>query len=661
LEALAKLDVQSKPTRMDIGSAQAVPAAEEERYTEAEYNEWYYGYDGAWPEEPEEPPTDAAERPALDAFGKNGKGKGKGGDGKGKGKGGKGKGKSGKGKGWTGGGKGQGSWSGKGAWVERRWCHKCGVQGHIAKDCPDNAAKPGSAALVAATPASVPGALPTFSMLRVKAPARLCSGFSGGCSDGNCLDSKCKDPERWQVVGKSTSGAEQVAVKAVMSLPTSPTVSIANKYQGLESNDVEEEPADGGEMPLPSTKVRAKTPRGRMCRWTRLPQKERRKTMVAEKVDESKIVVGEEVHGKTASADRKEDGNERELEQMNVADRLECESTNLDSDGDSECPNGLSDSDDEEDVPDCLDIFLSKHQLERRRLRLQRERTERIREQSAEIARLEIKKKQIEREREKVLLSPLHNRPSKGLVEGRAQSLTMAAGGDNHEHAKRAPAKPKPTSSGLSSEDARALRNYDAFAKSHNFEPPGGCTIEMVRNSSAGVREWARDVHSPDTLLKVGKGVASHSMCALWAKQALSAVSALPQWEKVVLTVDSGASDTVLPPHIASNVPLLHSTRVGTEYEVANGGVVVNLGERKAEMRIKEDGERSMIMSFQVVEVHKPLLAVSRLVEAGHKVCFDKSDPHILLSTGVKMPMRCNLGTYEVDVWLLNPGFTGPR
>ena len=69
--------------------------------------------------------------------------------------------------------------------------------------------------------------------------------------------------------------------------------------------------------------------------------------------------------------------------------------------------------------------------------------------------------------------------------------------------------------------------------------------------------------------------------------------------------------------------------QVGVEYEVANGGVIVNLGERRATVKTKMDSDASFIMYFQVVEVHKPLLAVSRLVEAGHKVLFDAVDPHI--------------------------------
>ena len=64
-------------------------------------------------------------------------------------------------------------------------------------------------------------------------------------------------------------------------------------------------------------------------------------------------------------------------------------------------------------------------------------------------------------------------------------------------------------------------------------------------------------------------------------------------------------------------------------------------------------------MNFQVVEVHKPLLAVSRIVDAGHKVMFTKEDPHIALTSGEKIPMVCNGGTYEIEVWIENPAGPG--
>ena len=78
-------------------------------------------------------------------------------------------------------------------------------------------------------------------------------------------------------------------------------------------------------------------------------------------------------------------------------------------------------------------------------------------------------------------------------------------------------------------------------------------------------------------------------------------------------------------------------------------------------MRINEKDKDELEISFQVVEdVHKPLLAVSSIVEQGHEVIFAKDSARILLSSGVSIPMRYLNGTYELDIWVKNPGFTRP-
>ena len=247
-------------------------------------------------------------------------------------------------------------------------------------------------------------------------------------------------------------------------------------------------------------------------------------------------------------------------------------------------------------------------------------------------------------------------------IEGCSQSLMKAAEWISLEDGTRPTTLPK-------SEDIRMSRKISDFSKEdcaiarghyerfHEF-PEGTSTTAMVVNTSAGIEGW-RDF-DPDLLMKVGKDVASPIICGFWLKQALSAMSDVPEWERIVLTVDSGAAETVVPPHVAKNLPLLHSNRVGTVYEVANGGEVINLGEKQAEVVTKMGNANSMLMNFQVVKVHKPLLAVSRLVEAGHKVFFDKEDCHIKLASGEKVPMRCTGGTYEVELWIKNPGFARP-
>ena len=135
---------------------------------------------------------------------------------------------------------------------------------------------------------------------------------------------------------------------------------------------------------------------------------------------------------------------------------------------------------------------------------------------------------------------------------------------------------------------------------------------------------------TPHFPLTLGGGrVASGPFCGLWARRALSVVQE-SEWELIVFTVDSGASDTVVPPSVGRGLALVDSDKVGLEHLVANGGVVMNLGEKHAEVRTSSGAKSSFLTSFQVVDVHKPLLAVSKLVAEGNKVILDENDPHIL-------------------------------
>ena len=150
----------------------------------------------------------------------------------------------------------------------------------------------------------------------------------------------------------------------------------------------------------------------------------------------------------------------------------------------------------------------------------------------------------------------------------------------------------------------------------------------------------------------------------LWERRSQISSATVPRWERVVLTVDSGASDTVIPPGVCSLAVLHHTEKVGTEYEVANGGIIENLGERRCLMRLSEKGN-VLDMKRQVVDVHKPLLAVSKLVEAGHEVVFKPDGGYIQIKGGDRLPLRKSGGVYELEVWLKSaepgePGFSRP-
>ena len=65
-------------------------------------------------------------------------------------------------------------------------------------------------------------------------------------------------------------------------------------------------------------------------------------------------------------------------------------------------------------------------------------------------------------------------------------------------------------------------------------------------------------------------------------------------------------------------------------------------------------------IAFQVVEdVHNPLLAVCAIAKRGHSVVFAEEDSHMILKNGGgKLPMRNVHGTYEIDIFVKNSGFT---
>ena len=94
-------------------------------------------------------------------------------------------------------------------------------------------------------------------------------------------------------------------------------------------------------------------------------------------------------------------------------------------------------------------------------------------------------------------------------------------------------------------------------------------------------------------------------------------------WEKIEVTVDSGAIDTVAPKHVAGLFELeeTKSSKAGEHYVAANGSKITNYGQRKVKgVTPKEDGEWQKIdLCMQVADVKKPLCSVSKLADTGYE------------------------------------------
>ena len=100
-------------------------------------------------------------------------------------------------------------------------------------------------------------------------------------------------------------------------------------------------------------------------------------------------------------------------------------------------------------------------------------------------------------------------------------------------------------------------------------------------------------------------------------------------WEKITVTIDSGAVDSVGPKTMAMDLPIKDTpaSRAGLKYRAANGTTIDNLGE-KAIQGVTKQGNK-VGMTFQVGNVTKPLGAVRAMLAAGNKVVFESGNSYI--------------------------------
>ena len=97
-------------------------------------------------------------------------------------------------------------------------------------------------------------------------------------------------------------------------------------------------------------------------------------------------------------------------------------------------------------------------------------------------------------------------------------------------------------------------------------------------------------------------------------------------WTEIEVIVDSGACETVMPRNLCQLIPLVPSAQslAKVEYEVASGKNIPNLGERHCE--VYADGYPDpLLMHFQVADVHRPLLSLSKAADMGFRSYLDNN------------------------------------
>ena len=92
--------------------------------------------------------------------------------------------------------------------------------------------------------------------------------------------------------------------------------------------------------------------------------------------------------------------------------------------------------------------------------------------------------------------------------------------------------------------------------------------------------------------------------------------------------------------------------RNSAEYEVANGATILNLGERRCEVMTVGSIQAKGI-TFQVADVHKPLLSISCCADIGFDCFLGQSGGQLRdRATGELIPLERHGSLYTVRMWV---------
>ena len=125
---------------------------------------------------------------------------------------------------------------------------------------------------------------------------------------------------------------------------------------------------------------------------------------------------------------------------------------------------------------------------------------------------------------------------------------------------------------------------------------------------------------------KVPRDSAAPGLKTLIEKRSQSLRPLSDEWEKLTAILDSGASVTVVPPHVGRDYELTRgdAAAAGVRYEIADGNEITNLGEKLLPIMTREGTWRSL--KAEVADISRPLQPVRSLIKTGHRVVFGGGD-----------------------------------
>ena len=148
------------------------------------------------------------------------------------------------------------------------------------------------------------------------------------------------------------------------------------------------------------------------------------------------------------------------------------------------------------------------------------------------------------------------------------------------------------------------------------------------------------------------------------------AVLPVAEWvDKIIeVTLDSGACDHILDmcdaPGYANFLVESRGSKRDQQYIVGNGAEVHNEGQVTLNLEAGngQQGGNLIKSIFQVAEITRPLMSVSRICELGHKCVFDEDKAEVITKNGtVLCTFKRKGGLYVAEMKLKSPeGFQRP-
>ena len=124
------------------------------------------------------------------------------------------------------------------------------------------------------------------------------------------------------------------------------------------------------------------------------------------------------------------------------------------------------------------------------------------------------------------------------------------------------------------------------------------------------------------------------------------------KWEKVSMTVDSGAMENVTPTGTVRNVRSnINDETKNQVYRTASGNKLYNQGEKRVFWET-DAGEKGRI-TLQVTGVQRALASVGKMCAGGNRVVFEPDGGYIEnIKTGARTQLKKEGMIYKLDLWV---------